>query len=432
LLLGGQAAKAGDLSHCCADIDARIAELEAETIRKGGSKVGVALYGHVNQAIMAWDDGYERNAYFVTNDASRTRIGLRGKSELSSDLSAVFQIELGIRSANSKRSDQVEIRSGMDLRRAWWGASSKTLGTVQIGRVVSSLEEITEANLADTRRSGKYSDVEDSGLGLRLRSKTSPALSEVAWRRLLKHTGNQPGEGDAQNGLRYITPTVAGFFASVAWGADDMWDASIEYLGEVSDFKVEGRIGYGQSTDSGDGPSVECVATNIAAAPNDAECEMLGGSLSIMHLPTGLYGNAAGGWFEDHNVKYAPVFAGIEPESESTFFAVEGGIQRQWLGIGPTTLFGQFYRMNGGANARITVPAGDAINSIGADAGIASSSVAAWTAGLTQDIVDAHTKLYVFYRRYNADVTLAASGQEQASEPLEDLDIVMSGAIIRF
>ena len=423
---------AGELSHCCADIDARIAELGATTTRNGGSKVGVTLYGHVNQAIMAWDDGYERNAYFVTNDASRTRIGLRGKSELSSDLSAIFQLELGIRSANSKRSDQVEIRSGIDLRRAWWGASSKTFGTVQLGRLVSSLEEITEANLADTRRGGKYSDVEDSGLGLRLRSKTTPALSEVAWRRLLKHTGNQPGEGDAQSGLRYITPTVAGFFASVAWGADDMWDASIEYLGEVSDFKVEGRIGYGQSLDSGDDPSVQCVATNIAAAPNDAECEMLGGSLSIMHGPTGLYGNVAGGWFEDHNVKYAPVFAGLNPESESTFFAFEGGIQKEWLGIGPTTLFGQFYRMDGGANARITVPAGDAINSIGADSGIASSRVTAWTAGITQDIANAHTKLYIFYRRYNAEVTLAGSGQEQASEPLEDLDVVMSGAIIRF
>ena len=423
---------ATDLPACCADIEARIAELEASTAEKGSSKIDLTLYGHVNQAVMAWDDGYERNAYLVTNDASRTRFGFRGKSKVSADLAAIFLIEIGVRSVNSKRSDQISTPSGMDIRRMWWGAASKSLGTVHVGRAVTSLEEVTEANLAGTHRGGKYSDVEDSGLGLRLRAKSTPSLSDVAWRRLIKHTGNQPGEGDAQSGIRYITPTVAGFFASVSWGADDMWDASVEYLGDISDFKVEARIGYGQSRDSSEAPSIECMATNVANASNDADCQTLGGSLSIMHRPTGLYGNVAGGWFEDRNVKSAPVFAGLDAEAESSFFAFEGGIQREWFDIGPTTLFGQYYRMDGGANARLTVPAGDAINSIGADAGIASSAVTMWSAGVTQDIASAQTKLYAFYRHYNADITLADSGQLQASEPLKDLAIVMAGALIRF
>lgn len=423
---------ATDLAGCCADAEARIAELEASVAARGASKSTLALYGQVNQAIMAWDDGYERDAYIVTNDASRTRFGFRGKSEFGADLSAIFLIEIGVRSINSKRSDQISTRSGMDLRRAWWGLASKSLGTVQVGRAVTSLEEITEANLAGTQRGGKYSDVEDSGLGLRLRSRSGPALSDVAWRRLIKHTGNQPGEGDAQPGIRYISPTVAGFFASVSWGADDMWDASIQYLGDISDFTVEARIGYGQSKDSSDAPSIECMATNVANAPNDADCQALGGSLSIMHRPTGLYGNVAGGWFEDRNVKYAPIFAGLDAEADSSFFAVEAGIQRQWFDIGPTTLFGQVYRMDSGANARLTVAAGDAINAIGADASISSSTVKMWSVGLTQDITSVDTKLYVFYRHYNADVVLAGAGQIQASEPLEDLQILMGGALIKF
>jgi len=432
LLLSGQTVRAEDPAACCAGIEARIAALEAATAARGGRNVDVTLYGHVNQAIMAWDDGYERNAYLVTNDASRTRIGVRSRSHLNSDLSTIFTIELGIRSVNSKRSDQISMRSGIDLRRAWIGVASKTLGSVQWGRIVTSLEEITEANLADTRRGGKYSDVEDSGLGLRLRAKSTPSLSEVTWRRLIRHTGNQPGEGDAQMGIRYITPTVAGFFASVAWGADDMWDVGLQYLGEISDFAVEARIGYGQSTDGSDAPSIECMAANIDSAPRDARCAALGGSLSIMHRPSGLYGNVAGGWFKDHNVRYAPVFTGLHAASESSFYAFEAGIQREWLGIGPTTLFGQFYRMDGGANARLSVSPGDAINSIGADASISSSTVTAWTVGLSQDIESIQTKLYVFYRQYDADITLAGSGLKQAPEPLEDLDIVMAGAFVRF
>ena len=432
LLLSSQGATAEDLAACCADLDARVAELEALSAAKGVSKSILTLYGQVNQAVMAWDDGYEENAYFVTNDASRTRFGFRGKSELNADLSAIFLIEIGVRSVNSKRSDQISIRSGMDLRRAWWGAASKSFGTLQLGRAVTSLEEVTEANLAGTHRGGKYSDVEDSGLGLRLRSKSTPSLSDVAWRRLIKHTGNQPGEGDAQSGIRYISPTVAGFFASVSWGADDMWDASVEYLGDISDFTVEARVGYGRSKDASDAPSIECMAMNVAAAPNDADCQTVGGSLSIMHRPTGLYANVAGGWFEDRNVKDAPIFAGLDAEAESTFFAAEAGLQRQWFDIGPTTLFGQIYRMEGGANARLTVAAGDAINSIGADAAISSSTVTMWSAGITQDITSVDTKLYVFYRHYNADVVLAGASQIQSSEPLEDLHILMGGALVKF
>ena len=432
LLLSTEAATATDHVACCADIDARIAELEASAAAKGSSNLNLTLYGHVNQAVMAWDDGYEQNAYLVTNDASRTRFGFRGKSEVTADLSAIFLIEIGVRSVNSKRSDQISTLSGIDIRRMWWGAASESIGTVQLGRAVTSLEEITEANLAGTQRGAKYSDVEDSGLGFRLRSKTSPSLSTVAWRRLIKHTGNQPGEGDAQSGIRYISPTVAGFFASVSWGADDMWDASIEYLGDVSDFKIQARFGYGQSKDSSDAPSIQCMATNVANAPNDADCQTLGGSLSIMHRPTGLYGNVAAGWFEDRNVKDAPIFTGLDAEAESSFFAFEAGIQRQWFDIGPTTVFGQVYRMDGGANARVTVPAGDAINAIGADAAISSSTVKMWSVGMTQDITSVDTKLYVFYRHYDAHVMLAGAGQIQASEPLEDLHILMGGALIKF
>lgn len=88
--------------------------------------------------------------------------------------------------------------------------------------------------------------------------------------------------------------------------------------------------------------------------------------------------------------------------------------------------------MDGGANARLTVGADDAINSIDANAGIYASTVKMWGVGLTQDISGAETKLYVLYRHYEASVTLAGSGQVKASEPLEDLDIVIGGAVIRF
>ena len=44
-------ARAADLGgDCCADLEERVAELEATTVRKGNNKVTVQIYGKVNEA----------------------------------------------------------------------------------------------------------------------------------------------------------------------------------------------------------------------------------------------------------------------------------------------------------------------------------------------------------------------------------------------
>ena len=76
LLAGGMSASgstsafAADLGgNCCADLEERIAELEATTARKGNRKVSLTITGWVSQQVMWWDDGHERNVY-VTDTGS--------------------------------------------------------------------------------------------------------------------------------------------------------------------------------------------------------------------------------------------------------------------------------------------------------------------------------------------------------------------------
>jgi hypothetical protein len=65
-------AKAADLGgDCCADLEERVAELEATTARKGNKKVSVQIYGKVNRAVMFWDDGGEQNVFPWTITTSR-------------------------------------------------------------------------------------------------------------------------------------------------------------------------------------------------------------------------------------------------------------------------------------------------------------------------------------------------------------------------
>jgi hypothetical protein len=57
-------AKAADLGgNCCADLEERVADLEATTADKGNKKVTVTLYGRINRIVNFWDDGAETNLH---------------------------------------------------------------------------------------------------------------------------------------------------------------------------------------------------------------------------------------------------------------------------------------------------------------------------------------------------------------------------------
>ena len=61
IFLGGYAttpATAADLGgDCCADLEERVAELEATTVRKKARQLSMTISGRVHSAIMHWDDG---------------------------------------------------------------------------------------------------------------------------------------------------------------------------------------------------------------------------------------------------------------------------------------------------------------------------------------------------------------------------------------
>ena len=89
-------AKAADLGgDCCSDLEDRVAELEATTVRKGNKKVSVTLYGQVNRAILWWDDHVERNTYAgIDNNYESSRFGFKGSAKITGDWSAGYRLEV--------------------------------------------------------------------------------------------------------------------------------------------------------------------------------------------------------------------------------------------------------------------------------------------------------------------------------------------------
>ena len=65
-------AHAADLGgNCCADLEERVAELEATTARKGNRKMSVVIYGSVNKALL-WNNFGPENSKQVVDGATPT------------------------------------------------------------------------------------------------------------------------------------------------------------------------------------------------------------------------------------------------------------------------------------------------------------------------------------------------------------------------
>jgi hypothetical protein len=254
--------------------------------------------------------------------------------------------------------------------------------------------------------------------------------SGLTWRRLIGDTGDQPGEGERRfDAVKYVTPTFAGSSASAAWGEDDYWDAAIRYEGEHAGFKISAGFGYGEITDNTE-TQTGCA---IGTLSGNQKCSQYGGSVSVIHVDTGLFVNFGAGEKNIDLVNQSK-FAGTGADDTETFWSVQAGIEKKFIEHGKTTIYGEYYDYDGGANSRRTVGATNALNPIGAGTwDVWHTGVQVYGAGVAQGFDKAATVLYLSYRHVEGDLTLRnPAGGAIADSPIEDLDTVQGGAVIKF
>ena len=168
IMLGGVSAQAADLGgDCCADLEERVADLEATTARKGNRKVSLTISGWVNEAVFFWDDGTESNVYVGTNTLEQSRFKFAGEAKIDKDWSAGYTIEVGIWGHDSSRWNQIGPNdpaatgshdNSMQLRKSNWWIKSKTYGKLTVGlEGTSTYHLLDDADGANTRN---YSDAE--------------------------------------------------------------------------------------------------------------------------------------------------------------------------------------------------------------------------------------------------------------------------------
>jgi predicted porin len=406
-----QSAQAADWGgDCCADLEERIAELEETTARKGNRKVSLTVSGWVNQAVFFWDDGTESNAYVGTNALEQDRVIFSGDAKIAKGWYAGYLIEFGLYGASSKLFSQTDPGTGNNLetRKSYWFLKSKKHGKLSVGlNGTATYHLLNDANGTNTRY---YADAEAAAVALgsfKIRQ-NSAYVNKLKWKDLLQGAYNDtPGQNGRRNIVRYDSPKIAGFMLSASWGEDDMWDTALTYKGKIGNFKLVGKIGYGQNTDSN--------TSYCNKKAGKLECEWWGAGATVMHKPTGLYVYGAYGEQQDDSEKAYKSTA----DDTDTVWYIQTGIEQKWASLGKTTVFVEYRRDDAGTNlSKYT----------GGTTYIQNSDIDHWAAGLVQNVENAAMDLYVIYRHSEGDFTNSAGSQFS----LDDFDMVISGARIQF
>lgn len=307
---------AGDLGGtCCADLEERIAELEATTARKGNRKVTLTITGQVNASLLYVDlDGYS-NTKVVNNGNDESRVAFTGNAKVWQGLSAGYVLDLDLRQLGLLDSGVTSHEPR--VRQSYWYLKHDLYGTLSVGRVgqaTQDFDRITTANTAVAAKPFSLGAVSDEYL-----------------------TGvDLPFDGHYRDAVRYDSPTLDGFTLSASWGASvdatasdgngHAWDVGLRFVNEFAGFKVAAGLGYRHDTDF----EINVLnVVNLSLPTGDVNTILAAGS--VMHSQTGVFlsGNYADQDWKDAGFKLRG-------------WQLTGGLEQKWFSVGKTTAFAEW------------------------------------------------------------------------------------------
>jgi len=488
LFAGGMAmpsAKAADLGgDCCADLEERVAELEATTARKGNRKMSLTITGQVDRMIMWWDDGRSSKAYYgLDNTNSSSRFSLLGEARVSPAIKMGFEIMLELESLGaSTRVSQLDedgkigaqIRGTAapggsnnepgndayfgDARRVAWWVEHKDIGRLTIGRYEGA---------------GAVATLDLAGIAVF----ANASFRNINNNFFLRGSGGQyygmvwgdivdPAVAAAQRTelLRYDTPSLMGFIGSASIAeAGDYWGVMLRYAGEFSGFRIAAGIGYEEIHDRATPATLDPTAA-FYAGPKPDEAAW-GAALSILHVPTGLFVQGHYQAFDPGGPHVTSAYwndtggtsLATNNKKDANQWLVQAGVSKNYFGLGNTMVYGEYGRASdwgadtlagrsfvGTTATSCPNPAGNSvctatIANFTAVAGVIGTDVRVWGVGIGQDIDAAASTLYLAYRNMDADITCvtancgsATTGATAGKLPTEAIQVIIGGAVVKF
>ncbi len=245
------------------DVEARLEAIEKKLEGTNGGnfitaakdKIEVKLYGQVNKAVMLADDGNDDDVFFVDNDASSTRIGIKAKTKNKGDLSAGAQFEAEYQTNDSNKVSMTDTTASSDTfakRQMKVYVKHKKAGKLTLGHGSTSTDGITEQDLSGTSLAG-YSHIKISGAGFKFWDNTNTPGDSGSY------SGTDVGDvfdhldGGRKDMIRYDSPELVGLTLSVSSAEENYSDIALTYHKKLDLIEIKGGVGYahiGQDRDA--------------------------------------------------------------------------------------------------------------------------------------------------------------------------------------
>ena len=467
--LMGSGAYAADLGgNCCADLEERIAELEATTVRKGNRRVTLAISGYVSHHVMFWDDGTQSDTYIGDGGNYGSRFRLRGEAKISADVTAGFLYEFASR-ANAIGSTN-QFNGGDDLGNSgapanstlnYTGCTTNNFGYNEAGCIVNRQTVVyLQSKHLGTVKVGHGSTATDDLILIDLGGLTGAATPDVAlymggfalrgndgrfgssaalnWTNAIR--GFESFDTNRRNHVLYESPTLYGFNVQTAFAEDNFWDVALRYAGEFNGVRIAGGIGYSEDTKFNQTFQLFDQNGALCTTNCDVKAKDLKGSISALHVPTGLFLTFAAGNREldgSQNGLAATQYTG----PDNRFWWLSGGIARNFFGIGNTVLFGEYGEHKGGfaqqaflgnissTNGHCTVLNGV---STGGSTSNCDSKVTNWGIGIQQYVDAAAMEIFIAYKNFSFDGNGFVGTSGNLNNNVHDIQSVIIGTRIQF
>jgi hypothetical protein len=374
------------------NIEARLEAIEKKLEGTSGGnfitaakkKVDVTLYGQVNKAVLFADDGENDDVFFVDNDISGTRFGIKAKAKLNDEFSAGAQMEAEWQQNSSNKVFMGSQSSDEDAAKRQMKVylQSKTAGKLTLGHGSVAADGIAEIDLSGTGIAGSshmkavggaFQFWENNGLAY---SGTSLEVGDI-----FDHL-----DGGRLDGLRYDSPTFFGISVSGGVAENNYNDMAVRYANMFGGTKVAAGLAYTYEGSAG------------------STHNKLSGSASVI-LPFGLNFTVAAGEkeFDDQGSSAANY-------DDGSYIYGKVGYQLKVFSLGSTSFsvdYGEFDDMKGAAST--------------------GNQYEGSTYGLqiVQKADAISTEFYLAYRLYELDDNVATTDYD-------DVALLWSGARFKF
>jgi hypothetical protein len=380
--MGASPAKAADLGgDCCADLEERVAELEATTVRKGNKKVSVTISGWIVDLGSFWNDGHTSGLYWGSKDTTlSSHFNISGSATIAPGWTAGYtawiempgSVSTGF--ANNQFNDNAcgGFLSGncINVLDSYMWIKSDKWGTVNWGKLTQATNNLALLpDLSGTIIESNAVLFDGGGMFIRPKRTTNSndmLAGDLKWASVTNCISGGGGLGaDCPtgldgNGVRFDSPTWFGFSASGGEYENTEWDVAVKYAADWGNFKVSAAYGFAENTDEGchaggsSSTGLTCgggAEAGGGGAPfqnfkKDVTSNQVGAS--IMHVPSGLF---VYGLWENENNQGTPFqtfntttfgTSNSSNANDTTAWYIKGGIKRTWTPLGATVLYGEY------------------------------------------------------------------------------------------